>query len=47
MEVGGQAGTAGGPVVRLGGDSRRWYCRVGAQRRRPTGGAGAHRANPR
>lgn len=44
MEVGGQAGTAGGPAVRLGGESRRWHRRVGTWRRRPAGGAGAHMA---
>ena len=47
MEVGGQAGTAGGPVVRLGGESRRWHRRVGTLRRRPAGGAGVHMASPR
>ena len=39
MEVGGQAGTAGSPAVRLGGESRRWHRRVGTLRRRLAGGA--------
>lgn len=47
MEVGRQAWTAGGPVVRLGGESRRLHRRVGTLRRRPAGGAGARRASPR
>lgn len=40
MEVGGQAGTAGGPAVRLVGESRRWHRRVGTWRGLPAGGAG-------